>query len=192
MSLRPSGRADSAERWVSHLQLQERPLSCRHTGQAAASSLDPQEDGDLGAVQASVRKDTDLLWEVRQSAIQSLRGPQGAGFYQDKAQLGAAGSDPIWLISVWRLQGKWNSLGQGETAPTSSPYHWGNILMFLETSSKVRIKGLWQMDSGQVLEESSCPTPISPLPAVGSSPGLQLSESGSPTRSWPFRVYKVF
>lgn len=83
MSLRPSGRTDSAVaprmRRVSHLQLQERPLSCFHTCQAATSSLDPQEDGDLGAVQASVRKDTDLLWEVRQNAIQAVRGLQMGG-----------------------------------------------------------------------------------------------------------------
>lgn len=56
-----------------------------------------------------------------------------AGFKQGKAQLEATGSVPIWPVSVWRLQGKWNSLLQKETAPTSSPYHWDNIRMSLET-----------------------------------------------------------
>lgn len=46
-----------------HLQLQGRSLSRLHTCQAATPSLEPQEDGDLGAVQVSVRKDADLLWE---------------------------------------------------------------------------------------------------------------------------------
>lgn len=63
----------------SHLQPQGWPLSCLNTCQAATSSLDPQEDGHLGAVQASVRKDTDLLWEVRESEIQAVRGPQMEG-----------------------------------------------------------------------------------------------------------------
>lgn len=50
----------------SHLQLQGRPLSCLHTGQAAPASLDPQENGNLGAVQVSVGKYAYLLWKGRQ------------------------------------------------------------------------------------------------------------------------------
>ena len=63
-------RYAGAPEWgvVSHLQLQERSLSSLHTCQATAASLEPQEDGDLGAVQASavqvsVGKNADLLWE---------------------------------------------------------------------------------------------------------------------------------
>lgn len=52
---------------VSHLQLQGRPLFCLHTGQAATASLESQEDGDFGAVQASVGKYADLLWEGRET-----------------------------------------------------------------------------------------------------------------------------
>ena len=49
-----------------HLQLQGRPLCCLHTCQAATASLDPQEDGNFGAVQASIGKYADLLWEGRE------------------------------------------------------------------------------------------------------------------------------
>ena len=64
---------------------------------------------DVTMFQASVRKDTDLLWEVRQNAIQTVRGPQMAGFKQGRAQLEVTGSAPLWPVSVWRLQGNWNS-----------------------------------------------------------------------------------
>lgn len=57
--------AGSPRQGASHLQLQGRPLPCLHTGQAAAASLDAQEDGDLGAVQASVGECADLLWEEK-------------------------------------------------------------------------------------------------------------------------------
>lgn len=65
----PGGQAapqGPLEQDASHLQLQGRPLPCLHTGQAAPASLDPQEDGNLGAVQASVGKYADLLWEGRE------------------------------------------------------------------------------------------------------------------------------
>lgn len=86
MHLQPDnlGKADCAlqdEEGVSHLQFQGRPLSCLNTCQAATSSLDPQEDGHLGAVQASVRKDTDFLWEVRQERDSGNKWTPDGRFY---------------------------------------------------------------------------------------------------------------
>lgn len=70
----PGGQAalqGPLEQDASHLQLQGRPLSCLHTGQAAPASLDPQEDGKLGAVQVSVGKYADLLWEGREESTRA-------------------------------------------------------------------------------------------------------------------------
>lgn len=61
---------------ISHLQLQGRPISCLHTCQAATASLDPQKNGDLGAIQASVGKYADLLWEGREKRARRLGDPR--------------------------------------------------------------------------------------------------------------------
>lgn len=66
VNLKPCLQGPLEQGVVSHLQLQRRPLFSLHTGQAATASLHSQENGDFGAVQASVGKYADLLWERRE------------------------------------------------------------------------------------------------------------------------------
>lgn len=63
---RQAGPQGPPKQDISHLQPQGRPFHCLHTCQAATASLGPQEDGNFGAVQASVGKYADLLWEGRE------------------------------------------------------------------------------------------------------------------------------
>ena len=69
-------RGPPAQGAIAHLQLQGRPLPCLHTCQATATSLDSQEDGELGAFQASVGEYADSLWEGIREESQVLRGTQ--------------------------------------------------------------------------------------------------------------------